>query len=200
MNKGLRPFPAAVFATITSLAVLVLSSPLLSNRAAAQARNAGKKKGGPAMTLKVTSPAFAGGSMIPVKYTCDGENVSPPLNWSGAPSGTKSLALVCDDPDAPSGEWVHWVLFNIPPLTRSLGEAVTRDGVLADGSRQGVNDFRKTGYDGPCPPGGTHRYYFKVYALGTVLNLAPGAAKADLMKAMNGQVLAEGHLMGLYRR
>lgn len=152
------------------------------------------------MTLKVTSPAFAGGSMIPVKYTCDGENVSPPLNWSGAPSGTKSLALVCDDPDAPSGEWVHWVLFNIPPLTRALGEAVTRDGVLADGSRQGVNDFRKTGYDGPCPPGGTHRYYFKVYALGTVLNLAPGAAKADLMKAMNGQVLAEGHLMGLYRR
>lgn len=138
--------------------------------------------------------------MIPAKYTCDGDDVSPPLEWTGIPQGTKSLALICDDPDAPVGTWVHWVIWNIPATLNGLAEDVPPDPQLPDGSRQGISDFRRPGYGGPCPPSGVHRYYFKVYALDAMLELPSGTRKADLLKAMNGHILAEGQLMGKYRR
>jgi hypothetical protein len=152
------------------------------------------------MTIQVTSPAFAEGAMIPAKYTGDGDDASPPLRWSDAPDGTKSFALIADDPDAPMGTWVHWVLFNLPADARELPEAVPSEGTLPSGARQGRNDFRKIGYGGPMPPSGTHRYYFKLYALDTALDLKPGATKAQLVKAMEGHVLGQGQLMGKYSR
>ncbi|MCJ7812156.1 YbhB/YbcL family Raf kinase inhibitor-like protein [bacterium] len=152
------------------------------------------------MDIKITSTAFNEGGMIPVKYTCDGLDVSPPLTWSNVPDGTKSLALICDDPDAPMGTWVHWILFNLPPEIKMLPENVPSKEVLSNGAKQGKNDSRKIGYEGPCPPGGTHRYYFKIYALDTVLDLEAGIKKADLIKAMEGRILAEGQLMGRYGR
>jgi Raf kinase inhibitor-like YbhB/YbcL family protein len=154
--------------------------------------------GGVKMVLK--SPAFSEGDMIPRKYTCDGANVSPPLTWSGVPAGVKSLALICDDPDAPRGTFVHWVVFNIPPSSSGLREGLSNDKTLQDGSKQGLNDFRRIGYGGPCPPSGTHRYYFKLYALDTELGLDPGATKKELLEAMEGHILAEASLMGKYRR
>ncbi|MER3473797.1 MAG: YbhB/YbcL family Raf kinase inhibitor-like protein [Armatimonadota bacterium] len=152
------------------------------------------------MDIRLTSTAFTEGGTIPRKYTCDGADVSPPLAWDNVPEGTKSFALICDDPDAPMGTWVHWVLFNLPADTRSLPEAVPPDKELPSGARQGTNDFRKIGYGGPCPPRGTHRYYFKLYALDTLLDLPAGSSKAQLLKAMDGHVLAEGQLMGRYGR
>lgn len=152
------------------------------------------------MGLVVKSSAFKEGEMIPMKYTCDGEDISPPLSWEGVPEGTKSIAIICDDPDAPMGTWVHWVLFNLPPGTNTLPEAVPPEAVLENGARHGINDFRKLGYGGPCPPSGTHRYYFKIYALDIVLGLQSGASKADLLKAMEGHVLSEGQIMGRYKR
>ena len=150
--------------------------------------------------MELTSKAFDEGGMIPAKYTCDAENVSPPLSWSSLPDGTKSLALICDDPDAPVGTWVHWVVFNLPPDSDGLPEHVPPQKKLSDGALQGLNDFRKIGYGGPCPPGGTHRYFFKLYALDMVLDLQAGSTKAALERAMQGQVLAEARLMGTYRR
>lgn len=152
------------------------------------------------MGLVVKSSAFKEGEMIPMKYTCDGEDISPPLSWEGVPEGTKSIAIICDDPDAPMGTWVHWVLFNLPPGTNTLPEAVPPEAVLENGARHSINDFRKLGYGGPCPPSGTHRYYFKIYALDIVLGLQSGASKADLLKAMEGHVLSEGQIMGRYKR
>jgi hypothetical protein len=149
---------------------------------------------GPA--LSVTSPAFAAAGMIPQRYTCDGANVSPALAWTGVPAEAKSLALICDDPDAPAGTWVHWVLFNIPAQVENLPEAAP----AGNEALPGKNDFGRQGYGGPCPPGGTHRYYFKLYALDCLLNLKAGATKAQVLKAMEGHVLAEGQLMGMYRR
>lgn len=157
--------------------------------------------GGTAMaTITVTSTAFSEGGMIPSKYTCDGSDLSPPLSWSGTPAGTKSIALICDDPDAPVGTWVHWVVFNIPSDARGLPEGTTAAKGLPAGAKQGMNDFRKKDYGGPCPPGGTHRYYFKVYALDTMLQLKEGSTKAELLKAMEGHILAQGQLMGRYQR
>lgn len=152
------------------------------------------------MDLKISSPAFADGEMIPREYTCDGKDISPPLAWTGVPQGTKSLALIADDPDAPAGTWVHWVIFNLPADGDGLSEAVSSEKNLADGSRQGINDFRRIGYGGPCPPGGTHRYYFKLYALDKALELSSGAGKKELLRAMTGHVLGEAVLMGRYRR
>ncbi len=152
------------------------------------------------MTITVRSSAFQEGGMIPAKYTCDGDDISPPLEWTGIPQGTKGLALVSDDPDAPVGTWVHWVMWNIPPTVNGLAEDVAPDPQLPDGSRQGISDFRRPGYGGPCPPSGVHRYYFKIYALDTMLDLPSNTRKADLLKAMKGHVLAEGQLMGKYRR
>lgn len=146
------------------------------------------------------SSAFEEGGMIPHKYTCDGEDVSPPLSWTGTPEGTKMIALINDDPDAPVGTWVHWVIFNIPASVRELPEDVPPQKELKDGARQGRNDFGRIGYGGPCPPRGTHRYYFKIYALDAVLSLPAGATKAELLMAMEGHIVAQGQLMGRYQR
>ncbi len=154
-----------------------------------------------AMIIEVTSAAFAEGGTIPAKHTCEGEDFSPPLAWKGIPVESKSLALICDDPDAPVGTWVHWVLYNLPPKTAGLPEGVTTAQRLPDGSRQGVNDFGKTGYGGPCPPPGKpHRYFFKLYALDRMIELPAGAKKQDLERAMQGRVLAQGRLVGKYQR
>jgi Raf kinase inhibitor-like YbhB/YbcL family protein len=152
------------------------------------------------MELKLTSSAFTEGALIPREYTCDGKDLSPPLSWSGVPSNTRALALIVDDPDAPAGTWVHWVLFNIPAGTRELPPAVPAHKVLADGAGQGKNDFGKIGYGGPCPPSGTHRYFFKLYALDNELKLEPGATKSALVKAMERHILANGQLIGRYKR
>jgi len=148
----------------------------------------------------LTSSAFDEGGMIPRKYTCNGQDVSPPLAWSEVPEGTKSFALISDDPDAPVGTWVHWVYYDLPADARSLPEGVDSAEKPAAGGTQGMTDFRRIGYGGPCPPSGTHRYFFKLYALDTVLNLPAGANKKQLLKAMNGHVLAEAQLMGNYSR
>jgi Raf kinase inhibitor-like YbhB/YbcL family protein len=158
-----------------------------------------KQEGGK-MEIKLKSTAFKEGEFIPKKYTCDGENVSPPLEWSGIPAATKSIALICDDPDAPMGTWVHWVIFNIPASANKLNEKISSHKVLEDGTAQGNNDFRKIGYGGPCPPGGIHRYFFKIYALDKRVELAPGATEKELIKEMEGHILAEGKLMGKYSR
>lgn len=152
------------------------------------------------MSIEVKSTAFQEGGMIPKVYTCDGKDISPPLSWSGVPVEAKSLALIMDDPDAPRGTWVHWVLFNLPPDTKGLSEKTPPSASLSGGAKHGKNSWPKLGYGGPCPPSGTHRYYFKVYALDTVLNLKDGSTKEQLLKAMEGHILAEGQLMGKYAR
>jgi Raf kinase inhibitor-like YbhB/YbcL family protein len=151
--------------------------------------------------LTVISAAFAMGAVIPARYTCQGPNVSPPISWSAAPTGTQSIAIIADDPDAPGGDWVHWVLFNLPPETTSLPEGMPTTAKLPSEAIQGINDFRRLGYGGPCPPPGKpHRYFFKVFALDAKLNLGSNATKADLLKAMKGHILAQGELMGTFRR
>lgn len=152
------------------------------------------------MTLQLTSSAFEQGKPIPAKYSCRGEDVSPALSWGEPPAGTQSFALIMDDPDAPVGTWVHWVLFNIPPSARGLAEAVPSDATLADGSMNGKNSWGRLGYGGPCPPSGTHRYFFKLYALDEMLGLSSGADKGELLKAMEGHILAQGELMGTFSR
>lgn len=158
------------------------------------------EEGGLPMKISVTSSAFKEGEMIPSKYTCDGDDISPPIDWLGVPAEAKSIAMISDDPDAPMGTWVHWVIFNIPPQAKGLSENVPAKESLEDGSIQGVNDSHKIGYGGPCPPSGVHRYYFKVYALDVSLQLKPGITKKALESAMKGHILAEGQLMGRYRR
>lgn len=155
---------------------------------------------GEATPMNLESTAFAAGSEIPSRYTCDGDNRSPALAWEAPPEGTGSLALVVEDPDAPGGTFVHWLVYNLPPETRSLPEGVTPDSRLANGALQGKNDFGKVGYGGPCPPRGTHRYFFKLYALGSPLNLPPAAPKGEVLKAMQGKVLGQADLMGRYTR
>lgn len=153
------------------------------------------------MSIRVNSPAFAEGQPIPEKYTCQGRDISPPLKWADAPAQTRSFALVADDPDAAVGTWVHWVLYDLPPATREVSEDTPRSQFLPGGAKQGINDFRRLGYGGPCPPPGKpHRYFFKLYALDKLLDLKPGASKDEVVKAMAGHVLAEGQLMGTYQR
>ena len=151
-------------------------------------------------SLRIESAAFTEGGLIPERYTCDGADVSPPLSWTSVPAGTGSLALIADDPDAPGKTWVHWVLFDLPAESKGLPENVPGEKAPAAGGKQGRNDFGKIGYGGPCPPGGTHRYFFKLYALDSRLDLEPGASKQELLRVMEGHVLAEGQLMGKYRR
>lgn len=146
------------------------------------------------MSMALTSPAFNNEDPIPEKYSCDGEDISPELDWFGTPEGTVSLVLIMDDPDAPMGTWVHWVLFNLPMDLSGLREGMT--GVGLDGS----NSWNRTGYGGPCPPSGTHRYFFKLYALDLVLDLESGADKAAVLSAMEGHILGEAELMGTYSR
>jgi Raf kinase inhibitor-like YbhB/YbcL family protein len=152
------------------------------------------------MAFQLTSTAFKHGETIPRKYSCDGQDISPPLAWGDPPQGTQSFALIMDDPDAPAGVWVHWVLYNLPAGSRGLPEAVPTDAQLADGSRQGKNSWGKVGYGGPCPPRGTHRYFFRLYALDRALDLAAGASKEQLLKAMEGHILTQAELMGKYTR
>ncbi|HKY55007.1 MAG TPA: YbhB/YbcL family Raf kinase inhibitor-like protein [Anaerolineales bacterium] len=147
------------------------------------------------MSIQLTSDAFANGQSIPAKYTCKGKNISPALAWTEPPAGTQSLALIMDDPDAPSGTWVHWVLFNIPVGTRNLQE-----GLSASGISIGKNSWGDMRYGGPCPPSGTHRYFFKLYALDSNLSLSPGATKDQLLKAMDGHILAQSELMGTFSK
>ena len=145
--------------------------------------------------MKLTSPAFSEGEGIPAKHTCDGADVSPALSWRDVPHGTAAFALISDDPDAPAGTWVHWVLYNLPPTLTDLREGDSGGGI------QGRTDFRATKYGGPCPPPGKpHRYFFKLYALRQKLDLPPGATKADVERAMRGQVLGEAQLIGMYGR
>jgi Raf kinase inhibitor-like YbhB/YbcL family protein len=167
------------------------------------------------LTMSLRSPAFSDGGMIPRSYTCDGSDRSPPLEWSGVPDSTRTLALICDDPDAPTGTWSHWVVINLQPAVRALKEGIPAETSVplarmemepaGDSSpkalaQQGQNDFGKTGYGGPCPPGGTHRYVFRLYALDTRLDLPSSATRADVLKAIQEHILAEGRLVGKYTR
>jgi Raf kinase inhibitor-like YbhB/YbcL family protein len=153
------------------------------------------------VALKLESRAFRHGEQIPRKHTCDGDDVSPELSWGEPPQGTKSFALIADDPDAPAGTWVHWVVWDLPANTRKLPEGVAKAEKISTGGMQGVTDFRRVGYGGPCPPPGKpHRYFFKLYALDTLLNLKSGAKKKDIERAMQGHILEQAELMGTYKR
>jgi Raf kinase inhibitor-like YbhB/YbcL family protein len=152
-------------------------------------------------TLSLSSDAFGAAESIPAEYTCQGANVSPPLAWSGVPDGAASLALIVDDPDAPGGTWVHWVLYDLGPDVTALPAGVAPAERPAAGGTQGENDFRDLGYGGPCPPAGrAHRYCFKLYALDRPLQLAPGASKAEVLQAAAGHILARGELMGTFQQ
>ncbi len=187
-------FPVKQFCEFTVLAVLILSAVFAPS-------GAGQPKGGSAVAMKLSSTAFEPGASIPKKFTCDGADVSPALAWSDAPAGTQSFALIADDPDAPVGTWVHWVLYDLPGATRDLPEGVAKQEQLPNGARQGRNDFGKIGYGGPCPPRGpAHRYFFKLYALDVKLNLKPGAPKSDVERAMKGRILVQAELIGRYSR
>jgi Raf kinase inhibitor-like YbhB/YbcL family protein len=154
----------------------------------------------PIKTMKLQSPAFATSGLIPSQYTCDGRDISPPLSWDEPPAATQSLVLICDDPDAPRQTWVHWVVYNLPAQIRSLPENLSPGNPLPEGGLQGINDFGKIAYGGPCPPRGTHRYFFKLYALDRLLELQGGATKAQLEVAMKGHILAQAEFVGHYRR
>jgi Raf kinase inhibitor-like YbhB/YbcL family protein len=151
-------------------------------------------------TMKLESTAFTADEMIPSTYTCDGQDISPALSWDALPAGTQSLALIVDDPDAPSGIFVHWVLYDLPPEIHQLPKAIAPEATVSGGGVQGKNDFGKLGYGGPCPPNGIHRYFFKLYALDRELGLKAGATKAQLEAAMNGHILAAAELIGRYTR
>jgi Raf kinase inhibitor-like YbhB/YbcL family protein len=151
--------------------------------------------------FQLSSPAFGEGETIPRQHTGDGKDTSPPLTWNDPPANTKSFALICDDPDAPRGTWVHWVLFNLPASTRDLPEGVLPSPTLDSGAIQGTNDFGNVGWGGPAPPKGKpHRYHLKLFALDKTLDLSAGASKAQVVHAMQGHILAEGQLMGRYGR
>jgi Raf kinase inhibitor-like YbhB/YbcL family protein len=172
---------------------------LLRGVASSDAPTAGTTAG--PMSLQISSDAFADGKMIPKDHTCDGADRSPPLHWDGAPERTKAFALVVDDPDAPSGVFTHWLLYNVPAAAKALDVGVATTGTLGDGSRQGTNDFGRVGWSGPCPPpGSAHRYYFKLYALSAPLELEPGAKRDAVLKAIKEKKLAEAEVTGKYER
>ena len=155
--------------------------------------------------FELTSPAFQASAPIPKKYTCDGKDVSPPLEWKNAPAGTVGVALIMEDPDAPAGVWIHWILYDAPAKSAALHEGLPRTASLADGTKQGsswgVDEFETVGYRGPCPPPGKpHRYVFRAYALGSRTGLVPRATKEQLLEAIEGKVLAQAELVGLYGR
>lgn len=151
--------------------------------------------------MELRSKAFKEGQSIPRKHTCDGPDLSPPLEWSDVPQGTNAFALLMEDPDAATGSWVHWLLYDLPAEARSLPEGVSPTETLPRGGAQGKNDFGRIGYGGPCPPPGRpHRYFFRLYALSSRVNLPPGASKEQLLRAMEGNVKAEAQLMGTYGR
>jgi Raf kinase inhibitor-like YbhB/YbcL family protein len=150
--------------------------------------------------MKLESAAFTPGGRIPTRFTADGPDVSPPLSWSGVPEGAKALTLIVHDPDAPRGDWVHWVLYDLPPASSGLPEGVLPDAEASSGGRHGTTDFRRLGWGGPAPPSGTHRYVFRLYALDRPTGLPAGASRAETLHAMEGHVLAEAELIGLYSR
>lgn len=151
--------------------------------------------------ISISSEAFKENGTIPDEYTCEGEDISPPLSWQGLPAGTKSIALIADDPDAPGRAFVHWVIYNIPANTQKLAKGIPGQEKLADGSLQGMTDFGRAGYGGPCPPHGKpHRYFFKIYAIDRILDLSSGASREDVEDAMKGHILAKGELIGKYAR
>ena len=155
----------------------------------------------PTSSMVLASAAFRDGEPVPVRHTCDGDDLSPPLAWTGMPVGTRTFALICDDPDAPRGTWLHWLLWNLPADAVELGEGVPPRPELPSGARQGLNDGGDIGYGGPCPPPGKpHRYYFRLYALDSALNLPPGVNRPELETAMEGHVLAHAFTMGTYER
>jgi len=161
--------------------------------------NKNNKKGMDMAVMKVISNAFKDGEMIPAKYTCDGEDVSPQISWQDAPTGTKSFVLICDDPDAPMGIWVHWVVFNIPVSVTEFAQGADPKKI---GATEGINSWgtKKLGFGGPCPPSNTHRYYFTVYAVSKIIDLDKKATKEDVLAAIKGHELAQGQLMGRYHR
>lgn len=150
--------------------------------------------------MELKSTAFFIGNTIPFKYTCDGENVSPPLSWDLPPDGTSTFALIVEDPDAPNGKFTHWIIYDMPANLRHLPEGIRQEPTLDRGGVQGKNDFGNLGYGGPCPPNGTHRYFFKLYALDELISLPPGASKAEVKAAMEGHVLEAVEMMGRYAR
>src|SRR2546423_2300312 len=182
---------------LTFAALLLLGMPALPAPGAAPSSARGERN----MNCNISSNSFASSGEIPKKFTCDGADVSPQLSWSEPPAGSKSFALLVDDPDAPAGNWNHWTMWNLPPTVRKLDEGLSKTAQLPDGTQQGLNDFRKIGYNGPCPPPGKpHRYYFKLYALDGKLNLKPGARKAEVEAAMKGHILGQAELIGKYGR
>ena len=183
--------PAHLVAAVGVLGLCLAS--VVTGLAAGQTRGKGN--------MQLTSTAFSDGEAIPAKYTGQGKDLSPPLQWSGVPAGAKSLALIADDPDAPVGTWVHWVLYSLPPTVAELSEDVPKTPTLRTGARQGRNDFGRLGYGGPMPPpGNPHRYFFKLYALDKTVDLKPGATKKDLERAIASHILAEAQLVGTYQR
>ena len=199
--------PGSLLVSILAVAgVLTFSAATMNVLRAAgkEVQQTTQEKGGSLMGLTITSQAFAHNGEIPAKYTCDGKDISPPLAWSGLPAGTKSLALIVDDPDAPDPAapkmtWVHWVLYNIPPGATGLPEGV-KSGELPKGTKEALNDWKRTGYGGPCPPIGRHRYFLKLYALDVLLPELGKATKQEVEKAMKGHVLASAELVGTYKR
>lgn len=152
------------------------------------------------MAMHLSSKAFKGGYAIPKEYTCDGDDISPPLEWTSVPDDAMTLALIADDPDAPNGTWVHWVLYNLPAHILEIPANLPPKDQLENGTIQGINDFKNIGYGGPCPPGGTHRYVFKLYALDKELDLAAGATTRQLLQAMEGHILDRAQFMGTYSK
>ena len=201
MNRSLKAGFALCFLAFVApmVGLVVLEYPSEENDAHAQTQ-----KGGSVTALKIKSPAFSHKEEIPAKYTCDGEDISPALEWSGPPEGTKSLTLIVDDPDAPDPAapmmtWVHWVLYNIPPSATGLPEGVKPQD-LPKGTKEGLNDWKRTGYGGPCPPIGRHRYFHKLYALDVILPDLRKPRKGELEKALEGHILAKVELIGTYER
>ena len=188
-------FRYSIISIVTALSLMFFAC-----QAQSQQQTAPKEEG-KTMSFRLTSSAFQHESTIPVQYTCDGPDVSPPLKWEGTPDGTRSLVLICDDPDAPMGTWVHWVMYNIPGDRTELPEDVPKQDVVFGQIRQGINDFKRIGYGGPCPPAGKpHRYFFKLYALDIPSDWESGLTKQEVLDRMKGHVIAETQLMGLYKR
>lgn len=198
-NRNLR-YPYFLLASSLTVCLLTVCRLLASTfYAASPANPAGTKD--PSASMALSSPSFPNAGNIQKQFTCDGADLSPKLSWTDPPAGAKSFALLVDDPDAPAGNWNHWTAWNLPSTLRSLSEGVPKTAQLPDGTAQGKNDFRKPGYNGPCPPPGKpHRYYFKLFALDTKLELQPNSGKRDLEGAMKGHILAQADWMGRYGR
>ena len=195
--KALFSLTAKIFATCSLILLAITATWGTKSGFVSNSQNEGKH----AMAFAISSKDFQNGSEIPKKFTCDGQDVSPDLSWTDPPEGTKTFALIADDPDAPAGTWTHWVLFDVPANTKNLPEGMSKDEQLPNGARQGRNDFRKIGYNGPCPPPGKpHRYFFKLYAVDSMVNLKPGAAKQQLEHALEGHTVGKAELMGRYKR